>query len=119
MVDPNAWAVYWQHLDFSRPKAKVQEHFVDSSLPQVDRTAAHGMAYAFQYAVQAGDTIYTIAQRFNVDMHVLLAVNPQVTDANQIFPGWYCSFQPTSGHRGSAPAQRPFCVLLACRAELS
>ncbi|MGI6150306.1 MAG: LysM peptidoglycan-binding domain-containing protein [Firmicutes bacterium] len=87
MVDPNAWAVYWQHLDFSRPKAKVQEHFVDSSLPQVDRTAAHGMAYAFQYAVQAGDTIYTIAQRFNVDMHVLLAVNPQVTDANQIFPG--------------------------------
>lgn len=39
------------------------------------------------YIVQSGDTMYAIAQRFGVTLDQLLAVNPQIVDANTIFPG--------------------------------
>jgi len=39
------------------------------------------------YVVQPGDSLFVIAQRFNVSIEALLADNPQITDPNLIFPG--------------------------------
>ncbi|MDN5325921.1 MAG: hypothetical protein PWP41_617 [Moorella sp. (in: firmicutes)] len=41
----------------------------------------------FLYTVQPGDTMHTIAQKFNVSLDALIAANPQVRDPNLIFPG--------------------------------
>ncbi|BCV21414.1 SafA/ExsA family spore coat assembly protein [Moorella sp. Hama-1] len=41
----------------------------------------------FLYAVQSGDTMYFIAQRFGVSLEALIAANPQVTNPNLIYPG--------------------------------
>lgn len=41
----------------------------------------------FHYTVQPGDTMYTIAQKFNVSLAALMAANPQVRDPNYIYPG--------------------------------
>ncbi len=39
------------------------------------------------YIVQEGDTLRSIAVKFNRDLEALLAANPQITETNQIFPG--------------------------------
>lgn len=39
------------------------------------------------YTVRSGDTLSAIAQRFGVTVQQLLAVNPQITNANVIFVG--------------------------------
>ncbi len=39
------------------------------------------------YTVQAGDTMYSIAQRYNTTIAALLAVNPQITNPWLIYPG--------------------------------
>jgi len=39
------------------------------------------------YVVQSGDTLFTIAQRFNTTVDAIISVNPQITDPNIIFPG--------------------------------
>jgi len=41
----------------------------------------------FLYTVQQGDTLFTIAQRFGTTVPAILALNPQITDPNLIFPG--------------------------------
>lgn len=40
-----------------------------------------------EYIVQPGDTLSVIARRFGITLQQLLAVNPQITDPNRIFPG--------------------------------
>lgn len=40
-----------------------------------------------QYTVVPGDTMYTIAQRFNVSLGFLIAENPHIPDPDVIFPG--------------------------------
>ncbi len=42
---------------------------------------------AFVYRVQPGDTLFRIAQRFDIDVQALLATNPQVLDPDEIDPG--------------------------------
>lgn len=42
---------------------------------------------AFVYRVQPGDTLFIIAQRFDIDVEALIATNPQVMDPNEIEPG--------------------------------
>jgi N-acetylmuramoyl-L-alanine amidase len=39
------------------------------------------------YVVQQGDSLYTIAQRFNTTVNALLLANPQITNPDLIFPG--------------------------------
>jgi len=39
------------------------------------------------YRVVAGDTMYSIAQRFGVTLDALIRANPQITNPNEIFPG--------------------------------
>jgi len=41
----------------------------------------------FDYVIQKGDTLSSIAQKFNVTVHAILAVNPQITNPNIIFAG--------------------------------
>ncbi|MGI6286209.1 hypothetical protein MHOCP_13160 [Moorella humiferrea] len=41
----------------------------------------------FHYTVQPGDSMYSIAQKFNVSLDALIAANPQVKDPNLIYPG--------------------------------
>lgn len=41
----------------------------------------------FIYTVQSGDTLFLIAQRFNVSLDSLIAANPQIANPNLIFPG--------------------------------
>lgn len=39
------------------------------------------------YTVQGGDTLYNIAQKYNIRLGNLIAANPQIEDPNQIFAG--------------------------------
>ncbi|HEY8462908.1 MAG TPA: LysM peptidoglycan-binding domain-containing protein [Bacillota bacterium] len=39
------------------------------------------------YTVMAGDTLFEIARRNNLPLSALIAANPQITDADRIFPG--------------------------------
>lgn len=39
------------------------------------------------YVVQPGDSLFTIAQKFNTTVGVILSANPQITNPNLIFPG--------------------------------
>lgn len=44
--------------------------------------------YVEQYMVQTGDTLFSIAKRFNlITYRQLLPVNPQILNPNLIFPG--------------------------------
>lgn len=54
------------------------------------------------YIVQSGDTLFSIAQRFNVSLNMLISANPQITDPDQIFPG----------QRLTLPISKPNCPLL-------
>lgn len=80
MLDPATQALYWQHLHLGKRAAPRPAE----SAPAVE---SQEEACAFKYAVQPGDSIYAIAQRFNVNIDVLLAHNPQVTNPDLIFPG--------------------------------
>lgn len=40
-----------------------------------------------RYVVRPGDTLYSIAARFNVTVERILRLNPQITNPNVIFPG--------------------------------
>jgi|GEM_PF-91996 len=42
---------------------------------------------SFAYTVMTGDTLFTIAQRYGTTVAAILAINPQITDPNVIFPG--------------------------------
>ena len=39
------------------------------------------------YMVQSGDYLYGIARKFQMTLNDLLALNPQIKDANKIYPG--------------------------------
>ncbi|MBE3598800.1 MAG: LysM peptidoglycan-binding domain-containing protein [Limnochordaceae bacterium] len=39
------------------------------------------------YTVQPGDTLFFIAQRFGTTVTAILALNPQITNPDLIFPG--------------------------------
>ncbi|NLY10790.1 MAG: LysM peptidoglycan-binding domain-containing protein [Firmicutes bacterium] len=41
----------------------------------------------FPYTVQKGDTMFSIAKRFNVPLPALIKANPQIPNPNKIFPG--------------------------------
>lgn len=43
--------------------------------------------YGFIYYVRPGDTIYSIARKFNITVEALLSANPQITDPDLIYSG--------------------------------
>lgn len=56
------------------------------------------------YIVQPGETLSGIAARFNVPVGALLQVNPQITNANMVFPGQVIGIPLPYG---SVPASPP------------
>lgn len=70
------------------------------------------------YVVQPGDTLFTIAKKFNTTVDSIISVNPQITDPNIIFPGQIIVIRNSTvecpflrqGDRG--PAVRRFQTLL-------
>lgn len=55
------------------------------------------------YVVQPGDTLFSIAQRFSLDLNLLIQANPQIADPDLIFPGQIV-FVPA---RPAAPVRVP------------
>ena len=49
-----------------------------------------------QYVVQPGDSLFTIAQRFGVELQDLINANPQITNPDRIWPGEVVCI-PTAG----------------------
>ncbi len=43
--------------------------------------------YSSRYVVQDGDSMFKVAQRFNVSLEALIAANPQISNPAEIFPG--------------------------------
>ncbi len=72
------------------------------------------------YVIRSGDTLYSIARRFNTTVDEILSLNPQITDPDLIFPGQVINLpeaEPTDncpflqrGDRG--PAVRRLQILL-------
>lgn len=62
------------------------------------------------YRVVAGDTMFTIAQRFNISLDALIRANPQITNPNEIFPGQEICIP------GGAPVNCPNGMLYTVRA---
>lgn len=54
------------------------------------------------YIVKPDDSLFTIAQRFNISLNSLILANPQITDPDQIFPGQMLTL----------PMSKPNCPLL-------
>ncbi len=55
--------------------------------PQTGRVPAScPSGFQGQYTVQAGDSMFSIAQRFGVSLNELIAANPHITDPNVISP---------------------------------
>jgi LysM repeat protein len=42
---------------------------------------------SFAYTVMPGDTLFSIAHKYGTTVAAILAINPQITNPNQIFPG--------------------------------
>ena len=63
---------------------------------------------SFAYTVQPGDTLFLIAQRFNTTVDAILAINPQITNPNLIFPGQVICV-PTA----PPPPARECCLILS------
>lgn len=49
------------------------------------------------YTVQAGDTLYRIATRFNMTLSAIVALNPQITNPNLIYVGQIVTISGTGG----------------------
>ena len=61
-----------------------------------------------RYTVVAGDTMFSIAQRFGVSLDALIAANPHITNPNLIFPGdVLCVPDVTAPPQGRVPASCP------------
>ena len=55
--------------------------------PGPSPVATSGPPGTQQYIVKPGDTLWKIAQRMGLSVQALAAANPQLTNANQIYPG--------------------------------
>ncbi|NLC53348.1 MAG: LysM peptidoglycan-binding domain-containing protein [Firmicutes bacterium] len=62
------------------------------------------------YTVMQGDTLFQIAQRFGVTLEALLAVNPQITNPDLIFPGQVICLPPTTEPPAGCPTGLTYMV---------
>ena len=62
--------------------------------------------YFMTYVIRPGDTLYTIAQRFNTTLNALLAANPQITNPNLIVVGQTINIPENSSPAANCPVLR-------------
>ena len=65
---------------------KVQEKVVDDA-PVNDTPEPEIVSGPMTYCIEAGDTLFELAMRFHTTVDAILAINPQITDANFIRAG--------------------------------
>ncbi|MEG4005447.1 N-acetylmuramoyl-L-alanine amidase [Microcoleus sp. Pol11C1] len=65
-------------------KAWVAKNFSNNVSPSTGRLSPSGLGL---YIVQPGDTLSAIAERHDMTLDALLALNPNIFNANLIFPG--------------------------------
>lgn len=78
-------------------KDKLQDNLYNNGLSECQDCSDSDLSAAqanfvcppntFAYIVQPGDTMFTIARRFNVSLDALIAANPQIPDPSRITPG--------------------------------
>jgi LysM repeat protein len=68
------------------PLSLAQTAFAASS-PVVSATSAASTSDPFTYVVQPGDYLSAIANTYGTTVAAILALNPQITDPNLIYPG--------------------------------
>jgi LysM repeat protein len=68
-----------------------------------------GIPVTGAYTVVSGDTLYSIAQRFNTTVAAIQAVNPQITNPNLIYPGQVINI-PASGSDPGIPVTGAYVV---------
>ncbi|MFN0073851.1 MAG: LysM peptidoglycan-binding domain-containing protein [Chloroflexota bacterium] len=66
------------------------------SLPEIANSGADGAADPRIYQVQAGDTLWTVSQRFGVDLSILMVDN-DIKDPKSVGPGSRIRILPTKG----------------------
>ncbi len=76
-----------------QPTATPGGSTVTPAPTSVPTTPAPGGTYTVQY----GDTLYKIAAKFNTTVSAILAVNPQITNPNLIYPGQVINLPGGSG----------------------
>jgi type II secretory pathway predicted ATPase ExeA len=72
---------------------------VDDGAEQPSVSGADAAGNRGEIVVQRGDTLSAIAQRYSeadgkIDLHLLIAANPEIKDANLIYPGEKIRLQP-------------------------
>jgi LysM repeat protein len=75
------------------PLSIAQTAFAASS-PAVSATNAASANDPVSYVVQPGDYLSLIAQEYDTTINAILALNPQITDPNLIYPGEVLQIQP-------------------------
>lgn len=68
---------------------------------QLLKVPATSLSAPFAYAVTAGNSLYSIAETYKTSLVAVMAVNPQITDPNLIYPGQVVNvpvYMPSQGH---------------------
>ncbi|MCL6594180.1 MAG: LysM peptidoglycan-binding domain-containing C40 family peptidase, partial [Alicyclobacillus sp.] len=84
LATPTAWAA----TSSSTPTATTSSSASSStSIGSSSSATPTASASTSPYTVQAGDTLYTIAQRYGLTVQALAAANPQIQNIDLIYPG--------------------------------
>ncbi|ACV64175.1 molybdenum ABC transporter, periplasmic molybdate-binding protein [Desulfofarcimen acetoxidans DSM 771] len=72
----------------ANPQIKNQDFIVEGQIITIPVSGAPSPpAGQKTYIVQAGDTMFTISQKYGIELETLIAANPQIKNPDLIFPG--------------------------------